>query len=510
MYKVIFLDDEAMTLKLLERAINWQKYHIDLGGSASDGEEGLALFRHVEPDIVITDIRMPGMNGIEFAGAIRQTQKQVKILLLSAYAEFEYARSAITYEISEYLLKPLDEDKLEAAIARIVQELDRERAVSSTIENYRLDQAEKQLQQLFINQGSINRNSRIPLPEEISAAFGSVDTLIHCLCVTEPHDLEHHSDVEAIRRFMKERLGPTTAAATISPVELIVLTTSLDPGQLEDVLDTLRHRARPVVAGVSPITPPFDLAEAYLQAESALGECFYAGKELCIYSAATSGFSSDIQLNLSDFEQPIAELVEQGKSAALIESLQDLLAHLFGRRLAPSLIFDFVFDVLNWVKIHITKHHRTVALAGLETINRDRLRACASSRSLVAYLNNLLQTIGAAVNNLLAADPGYFIVRRAKDYTRQHYTEAEFSLQDVAIYVGLSKNHFSQIFHKMTGQKYWDYVTQLRIEKAKEMLKQSNCSNSEICHAIGYESEFYFSKIFKRVVGVAAQQFRKM
>src|SRR5258708_18586711 len=149
MYKIIFLDDEPITLRTLESAIEWQKYGVALCGTATDGDEGIELFRQVEPDIVIADIRMPKMNGIEFARAIRQTRKRVKILLLSAYAEFEYAQSAITYQISDYLLKPLDEDKLEAAIARIVQELDHDYTVSTTIENYRLQRAVQQFQQLF-------------------------------------------------------------------------------------------------------------------------------------------------------------------------------------------------------------------------------------------------------------------------------------------------------------------------------------------------------------------------
>ena len=95
--------------------------------------------------------------------------------------------------------------------------------------------------------------------------------------------------------------------------------------------------------------------------------------------------------------------------------------------------------------------------------------------------------LSPGVTSLLAADPGYHIVRQAKEYTRGHYAEVELSLQDVALHVGLSKNHFSQVFHKVTGQTFWNYVTQLRIEKAKEMLKQGNSSNAEICRAIGSE-----------------------
>ena len=121
-----------------------------------------------------------------------------------------------------------------------------------------------------------------------------------------------------------------------------------------------------------------------------------------------------------------------------------------------------------------------------------------------------LRAIDEAITDFLADDPGYYIVQRAKDYAREHYAAAGFSLQAVADYVGLSKNHFSRVFHETTGIKFWDYVTQLRIEKAKELLKESNRPNSEICHEIGYESEFYFSKVFKRVVGIAAQEFRKL
>ena len=251
MYKIIFLDDEMMTLKLLEHAVDWQKYKIDLCGSASDGEEGIALFQQVQPDIVITDIRMPRMNGIELAAALRQTTKKAKILLFSAYAEFEYAQSAITYEISEYLLKPLDEDKLEAAIARIVQELDREQALSSTIESYRLEQAERQLQQLFAGgRSGARRDLPVPLPDQIAAACGPVDTLLACVCTAEPHEPELRSDVEVVRLRLKEQLGPMTPIVAISPVELIALAAASRLGpQFATLADTKTWETSNVTVG---------------------------------------------------------------------------------------------------------------------------------------------------------------------------------------------------------------------------------------------------------------------
>lgn len=367
MYKIIFLDDEMMTLKLLEHAVDWQKYKIDLCGSASDGEEGISLFQQVQPDIVITDIRMPRMNGIELAAALRQTTKKAKILLFSAYAEFEYAQSAITYEISEYLLKPLDEDKLEAAIARIVQELDREQALSSTIESYRLEQAERQLQQLFAGgRSGARRDLPVPLPDQIAAACGPVDTLLACVCTAEPHEPELRSDVEVVRLRLKEQLGPMTPIVAISPVELIALAAASRLGPqfatLADTLHSLRSRGCPLVVGVGPLADP----PTWPQRMTALRRrwtCFYSGQALCTTLPSGPALAGDragaAPLGLVEFEQPIAALVEQGKDRDLNACLQSRLATLLQLHAEPELICSFVFAILNWVKIELTKQHRT-------------------------------------------------------------------------------------------------------------------------------------------------------
>jgi YesN/AraC family two-component response regulator len=506
MYKVIFLDDEAITLQLLESALDWQKYSIVLGGKATDGVEGIELFQQVEPDIVITDIRMPNMDGIAFTRAIRQTKKKVKVLLLSAYAEFEYAQSAIAYQISDYLLKPLDEDKLEAAIARIVQELAQENALTNTMENYRVEQAERRLLEFL----TLPPESPTPTtPVDIQETFRGVDTVFRVALTTNPADLKIPGDIGGLRRFFKDQFGPGTAVLPIRPTELVMLTTrAVLQSHLDEALATLREKDQAVLFGISFIDSTFDLYLACRQAEMALHNCFYSGTEASTYSDKIT-FSNEVTFNFADFEKTIAEIVEQGKGGELYEKLLHQLENLFERRTDPPLIFDFVFEVLNWAKIELVKRYGATAFAEIEMVNRERVWSCATKETLCLYLDNYIDALSEVVTKLLAGDPDLYIVKRARNYTRQHYTNVEFTLQGVAEYVGLSKTHFSSVFHKTTGQKFWDYVTQLRIEKAKEMLKQSNCSNYEISRAIGYESEFHFSKTFKKVVGVAAQQYRR-
>ena len=127
MLKVILIDDEWSTLRLLPKAIDWAALGLEIRGAASSGEEGLDLLRRVAPDIVIVDIKMPGMDGLEFARLARRGGSPARIILLSAYAEFRFAQAAIQLRISDYLLKPLDEDRLRAVLNRIIQELEAER-----------------------------------------------------------------------------------------------------------------------------------------------------------------------------------------------------------------------------------------------------------------------------------------------------------------------------------------------------------------------------------------------
>ena len=116
MYKIVFIDDEAITLKLLEALLDWNSYGIEVAGTAGDGYAGLELCRRVKPDIVIMDIKMPHMTGVDLSEMLRKSNQTVKLIFLSAYAEFEYAQSAISNKVSGYLLKPVSRDALQEEV----------------------------------------------------------------------------------------------------------------------------------------------------------------------------------------------------------------------------------------------------------------------------------------------------------------------------------------------------------------------------------------------------------
>ena len=150
MYKIVFVDDEAITLQLLTCVLDWEELGITVAGTASDGREAYELFRNVKPDIIIADIKMPGMNGVQLSEMIRKSDRNVKIIFLSAYAEFEYAQGAIANRVSGYLLKPLDEEELAALIRKVVTELDAETSVHRHAAAARNDNLSRRVRKAYL------------------------------------------------------------------------------------------------------------------------------------------------------------------------------------------------------------------------------------------------------------------------------------------------------------------------------------------------------------------------
>jgi two-component system, response regulator YesN len=372
--KVILIDDEISTLRLLPKAIDWGSLDLAICGTATDGEEGLRLFERCSPDIVIADIKMPRMDGLAFSRAVRERGHPVKIILLSAHAEFEFAQSAIQLRISDYLLKPLDEERLREVLIRVIGELKRERRQSGA---------------------SVGREFYGPRE---TGAFGGVSEV-----------------------------------------------------------------------GLSDL-PPVDF--------STLGD-------------------------------GLMELVDRAEPRALTENLDKLLRASFREYADPEQIFRFISDLSSQIKGAVTRSYGYDAGRAVPAIDIEELRGCASPDGLISFVLGLVGKTADNLKAILASKPSYVVIRRAEEYVDSRYSDHRLSLQQVADYVGMSKNYFSKVFHETAGMRFWDYLTRVRIDSAKKLLSSTLMSNYEISRKIGYESEYHFNRIFKKVVGSTPRRYQK-
>lgn len=510
MYKIIFIDDEAITLQLLQYAVNWEKYNIEIAGCALDGQEGLELFKKVRPDIVIADIKMPRMTGVDFANAVRTFNDKVKIIFLSAYAEFEYAQNAITYKISEYLLKPLDEEKLESLIQKIIGEIEEERQTLDEVVYYRNKTLENKIRSTFLevweNGAEPGENAERDMMEEMGVDFA------WCYCILEKYPAKCSKVVypdEKMKEVPGQCIPGKYCAVFVRPGEMMVLSGEGDV--TADHLHSLFLKAGyDTRIGVSKIKE-HKVYEAMVQAERAAEYTFWTGESIS-FEDKSNKYVSIAGIETQAWDPVIRKLVEHQEKEPVSVLLRTIIERAEQGNNSPDILYKQLQDIFIWIKLMVVRVYPETDLAAESLRHMDyyRIRACADKKSLLLFLEQVIHELAESIRQHLLEDGSLAPVRKAKRYTEENYYRSDFSLQEAADYVQLSKNHFSYIFHNATGLKFWDYVTNVRIEKARQLLQENNLSIFEISLSVGYETESHFNKKFKQLEGITPGRYRKL
>ena len=387
MISIALIDDEESSLRLMCGIVEWDQLGYSIVGTATDGLEGLTLYTAHKPDVIIVDIRMPIMDGLEFIKRVRQHNDGVKIIILSAYGEFDYAQKAIDLGVSAYLLKPLNEDKLTEMLQAIKSEIEKERS---------------------------NRTHRSILSFEDSAA------------------LKHFYDEETI------------------PQE----------GELND-----HDEAQPFNT----------LHDSYL----------LENQLMLIEKIQVCNLSYVLNFVEASFHKFVAEHID------------------------PIQVLEFCDIIEALLKKVILKLDPDGAWQSTQYDLLSENSAFLSSKQLKQRLNGLLMEGIAYVKQKHEQNRNGAVIWKAKVYALQHYQDMQFSIQETAEFVDLSKSHFSKIYKEYTGENFWDFVIKLKMEKAKSELKHSNKTHYDIAQLIGYDSEYHFSRIFTKTVGISPSHFRK-
>lgn len=388
MISIALIDDEESSLRLMRGIVDWDDLGYSIAGTASDGLEGLELFQAHKPEVIIVDIRMPIMDGLEFIKEIRKTNAGVKIIILSAHGEFDYAQKAIDLGVSAYLLKPLNEEKLTEILITLKKELEKERSLRT-------------------------------------------HPMIRSL-----------EDSEALAHFYDEDMTGQ----------------GRNPGDLDGSL-------------------PFrSLADSYL-----LEHQLILVEKMQI---------RDLSYVLNFVENSFHKFVEE--------------------HIDPIQVFEFcvIIEALLKKVIHKLDPEGSWEPSAEYSLFPEHT-AVLSSRQLKQRLNGLLMEGLAYVKQKHEQSRNGSVIWKAKAYALQHFHDKRFSIQETAEFVGLSKSHFSKIYKEYTGENFWDFVIKLKMEKAKFELKNSNKTHYEIAQLIGYESEYHFSRIFTKTLGISPSQFRK-
>lgn len=536
MFKVMLIDDEPIIRKGLKNIINWKRFDCEVCAEAADGLDGSELIKKHLPDIIVTDIRMPGLDGLSMLREIKAVVPDSKIIILTGYRDFDYAYEALKLGASDFILKPSKIEELTAVITKAVKELRFLKERSEELDKLKVDfqqnlpvLREKLLYDVIYE---INTN-----PQEIverMELFGmSIGRFMLLLVQNDAEDMEgkeisqyeRHLYQFGIINTFEEIFSDAFKVMGISlndaGIAFIVMPENERPGVAE-LIDKkctyLQEIIRncfgfTVTVAVSPeATGPMQLPLKFKECREALEHKFYLGNNSIIFhSDVSSFFRYEDHTLLEKLQKSLLEGVKSGNVGLVREKLRDVFSYVkgldaAGKDFAKNFYWNTI-SAINNIRLSVPgadsekkiEHRQLDGLYGL-------IEKCANAEELNSMLEEAALSVTVKVNNYNNKSIK-LILRKAVEYIQAHYSE-QVTLNEVAEHVYVSTYYISRMFKRELGKNFVDYLNEIRIEKAKELLKDVRYKTYEVAENVGIPDAHYFSRLFKKYAGVTPTEYR--
>ena len=533
-HNILIVDDEQLIRQGLRARIEYLGIDVDEIFEAENGLMALRLQEEHPIDVVITDIRMPDMDGLELIQEMQKKNNQIKFVVLSGYAEFSYAETAIRLGVKAYLLKPVSNDDLKAAFDKAYKEMEQTASVRQEVQmKKRMDrekqvyQQEKALNALFSSQeaGAVTREQLCKLCgyDEKMWAGGAESVLYLAILHINKESFEHQRfrpvDHELVR-FMIRNIFEEIQA----PCEKLLVNSLSDTRQMYGIfigddkkklrmeVERIYLRMRSVLEKKMGIYLTIGVSRCRSQLEGKeTSEARQALKERIIYGKANIYFYEDIRI-LGEQEFPVSQLhlLEQYIEHNEIFKVKNLVQEIFSEELVKK--YGSAYLRIMWIRIlNLLLHHyerRGRNAAEIEKMLQN-YNLLDRIQSLQEIRQKIIEMVMECVSTESVADANARSkIQMAIGYIQEHFAE-NLTVNVLAEHYGMSPNYFSSMFKKEMSRSAVNYITELRINQARELLYHSELSVVDISKKVGYEDSQYFFRVFKKYLGMTPLQYRE-
>lgn len=519
-YKVFFVEDEIVTREGIRDNVDWQADGFELCGEAPDGEMALPLLQATKPDVLITDIKMPFMDGLQLARIVHERMPRCKIVILSGHDEFEYAQEAIKLGVTEYLLKPVTVQDLHHVLQKVAHTIECEEQEQANLAKLRMQVQENRaalterlLLKLLV--GGISYSDAIAQSELLG-----LDLIARCYLVVviriALRDSNAQFDYDEYRRVQNIASdvtgnNPDVLILRKDLEELVLILKGNTPVFLQDdrdfILQQIDKRVQEtkctLTIGVGSFRDRIaDLGQSFLEA---LADLQHASNGTQGSSIADVETAELLKVDKSAVEDYLKCGVRQDYDDFFDAFLLPLGETAFHSAIVKNYIFmDLVFTTARFVQQLGGKleevlpglDHVSTILENIQTIEQFRAGAHNILDRALTFRDG--QAVGLHAG----------VIQQAKEYIDNHYPDADISLQSVAARVGHSPCHFSTVFAEEVGTTFKSYLTEVRIKRAKELLRTTTLRSSDISDRVGYNDPHYFSLVFRKSTGLSPKEFR--
>ena len=535
MYKILLVDDEILVRDAIRENIDWGKLDCELIGDCENGKQAVEFVKTHEVDIVLTDILMPYMDGMELSHFLHDNYPDVLIVIFSGFGEFEYAKKAIQYNVSEYMLKPVTAMELTKVIENMKEKLDSRKKEQRKMESL------TQVSQDYHKNANVIRSK-------------ALDCLVKCT-------REVQVSLDEL-----ERMGITFQAASYR-----VAVFDIDTYSEMYQMDMDKQQESALMAFVL-----FNVGDEIVVQEKA-GVVYQEGNNrVCIIFAGnrTKEFSESIHRICHEIQKKVKEVIGLETSIGIGSWVRSLYELIYSYRLAAkaidyryllggNLLFDmeekktdnsiFLINDLETLTEAIKSGDRRHMEETLGQIETEIKSALVEKSYACIYLQQVIRAIGNTCQSL-SEEPEKIIAQReallkavteqrtfsqaaalvekyaqevfdelqelnsssgqrqgmlAMDYIQKNYMDPGLSLNSICSYLNISTSYFSTIFKEMTGETFIEVLTRVRMEKAKELLENTTMKNYEIAEKVGFSDPHYFGISFKKITGKTPTEYAR-
>lgn len=520
MYRVLIVDDEPVVRRGIRRCVNWNELGVEMVAEAANGIEALTQTAADAPDIVLLDINMPNMNGLEFAGIIKKQRPHSRVVIITGYPDFEYVRSALRLGVDDYILKPVTKEDIESIVTGQIAAL---------------ESGDRAAGDLYLEAQLLERELNAMLRRELRPASSTpaltrrglhADTGVSFVILRDylTHGNIWNRDGDELAQFavqnvVAEELEKNAAGLAFTTyLNEMALIVACPEEEVEEQLRALRFKLQdflniPIDFGVSSRGHFRDLAKLASEARKALEYSFVLSDASIIFypevsrsqAALSPGYPVEEEKDLlghmlseppSEIEQRIDRFFDRLKKAVPnVHQARMYLMRLFLK------LANTAESLTSW-----TDGDPQEAPFAEENLSRQ-IEQFTSLEQASAWLKRAYSETYSYLRSVSSRSRQLFVTIR--DYIEKNYSSASLNLKKCSEDLFLSPSYISLILKKESGRTFVDYLNEYRIEQAAQMLRTADLRISDISSRVGFTHPTYFSSVFKKVMGVSPKQFRE-
>ena len=544
MLKIFLAEDEVIVRETIKRMIPWEELGFELVGEAADGEMALPLLIRQKPDLLITYIKMPFMDGLTLAKLANKALPELKIVILSGYDDFNYAKQAINIGVEDYLLKPITKNALIERLSEIRSRYEHEKTQKEYYEKFQREMQayEKNSSRDFFEalvRGSMDMMEVYKKAEKLGVDIVAEAYNILIFTMNSEEDFsgqkEGYSEWEAESLEMLEEFfsGHPSAMLFRSNIfsygvllkgqkESIKEITKECVGKIQGILKRKESKREWFLAVGQPVERLSQIKKSYHTASRAFSQrylyveniLYYDEMEMMEHRSGQADTNDNAYLKKVDVNALNPAILQKFLSNGIQEETENFVKDYFyaiGQEPMESLVFRN-YVILN-VRFSVITFLKGLGCdtEGMEPENTEEILAESGKNieSAIAYAEKMVSQ-AITIRDQNSGNKNRSILKTAVDFIESHYMEEEISLNTVANVANVSANHFSALFSQNMGQTFIEYLTSLRMNKAKELLRCTGMRSSEIAGEIGYKDAHYFSYLFKKTQGMTPSDYRKV